>query len=67
MEVRYKVLRAALQSKQIPRERAAESLAEGLSLDAKQVLEELDRPWGLKRLLSGKFRGHGDKRPSGEP
>ncbi len=53
-ELHYRILKAALHGGQVPPERFVEALAVALGLPSNQVKEELQRPWGLKRLVARK-------------
>ena len=56
LEMWYRMLRAVRHSGRVTPEEFARSLADVVGMTPEQVSKELEKPWGLKRLLSGKVR-----------
>jgi AraC-like DNA-binding protein len=55
LEVRYRVLRAALKNRRIPASDLVQSLAVILGITSEQILEKLEKPWAIRQLLSGQW------------
>ncbi len=56
LELWYKLMKEARKTRRVWPEGFARSLSEVLGIAPKRVAEELEKPWGLKRLLLGKVK-----------
>ena len=66
LELRYRMMKAVRNSNREFSEETIESLGNYLEMSAEEVNERLEKPWGLKQLLMGKWPDHRREREQSE-
>ena len=62
LELWYRLMKTARKAGRVWPQGFVERLALALGVPPEEVTEELQKPWGLKRLLVGRAKGHYERR-----
>ena len=66
IELHYRIIKTARKSNREFSKETIESLSACLEMSEEEVKERLERPWGLKQLLIGKWPNHRQEREQSE-
>jgi hypothetical protein len=66
LELRYRMMRTVRKGSPEFSQKTVDLLSSSLEMSEEEVMERLDRPWGLKQLLMGKWPDHRREREQSE-